>query len=126
MSNFKHWLNIAKVDLDAAQKHTTGKEVRIACWLSQQAAEKSLKAAHMLEFGRFRHTHDLDDLRDELPKGWSIKDTHTNLGGLTGWGTEGRYPEMFEFTDADAQHAIKLAREIYDSIIADFQKRGAV
>ena len=126
MNNFKHWLNIAKGDLDDAQEYTTGKAARIACWLSQQAAEKSLKAALMFEFGRFRHTHDLDGLRDELPKGWSIKETHTDLGGLTGWGTEGRYPEMFEFTDADAQHAIKLAHEIYDSIAADFQKRGAL
>ena len=126
MRDSKHWLNIAKVDLDAAQKHTTGKEVRIACWLSQQAVEKSLKAAHMLEFGRFTYTHNLDNLRDDLPKGWSVKETHANLSGLTRWGTEGRYPEMFEFTDADAQHAIKLAHEIYDSVVADFQKRGAL
>ena len=39
---------------------------RHACWLSQQAAEKALKAALVLERVEFPFTHDLDALRNLL------------------------------------------------------------
>ena len=98
---------------------------RHTCWLSQQAAEKALKAALILEEVDFSFTHDLDALRNLLPDGWAVRDTHADLAELTEWAVETRYPgDWPEPNDADAYRAMSQARALYDSIVAEFQRRG--
>ncbi|MDR7489356.1 MAG: HEPN domain-containing protein [Armatimonadota bacterium] len=63
---------------------------RHVCWLAQQAAEKALKAALILEGVDFPFRHDLDALRNLLPEGWSVKDEHPDLTELTEWAVEAR------------------------------------
>ena len=63
--------------MDSASKLSTGAGApRNVCWLSQQAVEKALKAAFVLEGMDFPHIHDLDRLRNSLPEGWPVKKTH--------------------------------------------------
>ena len=62
------WLQYSAEDLDVARvllrSHAAAS--RHVCWLSQQAAEKDLKAALVLEGTEFPFTHDLDALRNRL------------------------------------------------------------
>ena len=66
------WLRFSEEDLQVASRLMTGASTapRHACWLSQQAAEKALKAALVLEQIDFPFTHDLDALRNLLPASW--------------------------------------------------------
>ncbi len=90
----RRWLRFTREDLqeserllglpDAAPGHI--------CWFSQQATEKALKAALVLEGIDLPFRHDLDALRNLLPPGWSVKQTHPDLAELTTWAVEARHP----------------------------------
>ena len=123
------WLRFSEEDLDVALRLLSGSPSapRHACWLSQQAAEKALKAALVLEEVEFPFTHDLDALRNLLPDGWSVRDTHADLAELTEWAVETRYPgDWPEPTDADAIGAESEARAVHNSVAAEFRRRGAL
>ena len=120
------WLRFSGEDLSVGARLMSGAPTapRHACWLSQQAAEKALKAALILEEVDFSYTHDLDALRNLLPDGWAVRDTHADMAELTEWAVETRYPgDWPEHTDADATRAVSQARALYDSIVAEFQRR---
>ena len=121
------WLRFSGEDLDVALRLLSGSPSapRHACWLSQQVAEKALKAALVLEGVEFPFTHDLDALRNLLPGSWSVRDTHPDLAELTEWAVETRYPgDWPEHTDADATRAVSQARSVHDSVAAEFRRRG--
>ncbi|MCY3801757.1 MAG: HEPN domain-containing protein [Chloroflexi bacterium] len=121
------WLRFSAEDLDVASRLLSGSPStpRHACWLAQQAAEKALKAALILERIEFPYTHDLDALCDLLPGGWPVKDAHTDLAGLTQWAAEARYPRDWpEPTNADAVGAESEARSVHNSVAAEFGRRG--
>lgn len=88
------WLRYSGEDLAVASKLTTLDlpALRHICWLSQQAAEKALKAALVYNKIDFRPTHDLDALRNMLPDDWPVRQTHDDLTELTEWAVEARYP----------------------------------
>lgn len=79
VSNVEHhaleWLRYAERDLDQANK---GVAPYLVCWLAEQAAEKAIKAGLVLEGVGFPRSHNLNELRDLLPPGWSIANTHPN------------------------------------------------
>ena len=121
------WLRFSEEDLDVALRLLSGIPTapRHACWLSQQAAEKALKAALVLEEVEFPFTHDLDALRNLLPDSWPVRATHADLAELTEWAVETRYPgDWPEHTDADATRAVSEARSVHDSVAAEFRRRG--
>lgn len=121
------WLRFSKEDLDVAQRLLTGltPAPRHVCWLSQQAAEKALKAALVLEGIEFPFTHDLDALRNLLPGDWPACTEHPDLAELTEWAVEMRYPgEWPEATHADGTRAESQARAVHGSISAEFECRG--
>ena len=121
------WLQFSTEDLDVARLLLTGRPQasRHVCWLSQQAAEKALKAALVLEGIEFPFTHDLDALRNRLPETWSVRTTHTDLAELTQWAVETRYPgDWPEATESDALRAEKESVAVHDSVAADFRRRG--
>ena len=124
----RSWLRYAEGDLDSASKLSAGAGApRHVCWLSQQASEKALKAAFVLEGKDFPHIHDLDRLRNSLPEGWPVKKTHPSLTRMTGFVTVSRYPgDWPELTDADASYALSVARSICDSVGAEFGRRGVL
>lgn len=121
------WLRFSAEDLEVALRLLSGSPSapRHVCWLAQQAAEKALKAALILEGVEFPFIHDLDILRDLLPPGWTVRDTHVDLVGLTQWAAEARYPrDRPEPTDADAARAESQARSVHESVAAEFRRRG--
>ena len=68
-----------------------------------------------------------DDLRSDRLAGWAVRDAHDDLAGLTDWAVETRCPGDYpEPNDADANRAMSQARALYDSIVAEFRKRGVL
>lgn len=121
------WLQFSSEDLEVAQQliMKAPPAPRHACWLSQQAAEKALKAALVSEGKGVPRTHDLDALRNKLPEGWAVRDTHDDLTELTEWAIDSRYPgDWPEPTYADAVRAESEARSVHDSVDAEFRRRG--
>ena len=98
---------------------------RHACRHSQRAAEKSLKAAFVLEGVDFPHIRDLDKLRNLLPAGWSVQETHRDLAKTTRYVIISRHPGIApELNGADASHVVSVAGEMCGSIEAEFGHRG--
>ena len=123
----QRWLQFSAEDLDVAQRLLADRASapRHVCWLSQQAAEKALKAALVLEEIDFPYTHDLNALRNLLPDSWPVRVDHPDLTQLNQWAVEARYPgEWPEATEADAVRAESEARATRDSVVAEFQRRG--
>ena len=121
------WLRFSAEDLDVAQRllEDRSSAPRFVCWLSQQSAEKALKAALELEAIDYPYTHDLNALRNLLPNSWSVRVDHPDLTELSQWAVEARYPgEWAEATEADAIRAESQARTVRDSVVAEFQRRG--
>ena len=122
----RRWLQFSAEDLDVAQRLLTDRlsAPRHVCWLSQQAAEKALKAALVLEEIDFPYTHDLNVLRNLLPDSWILRPDHSELADLTEWAVEARYPgEWPEATESDAVRAESEARATRDSVVTEFQRR---
>ena len=122
----QRWLQFSAEDLDVAQRLLADRSSapRHVCWFSQQAAEKALKAALVLEEIDFPYTHDLNALRNLLPDSWPVRVDHPDLTQLNQWAVEARYPgEWPEATEADAVRAESEARATRDSVVAEFQRR---
>jgi len=108
----QRWLRFAYEDLLAAKAllGLPNAYPRHACWLAQQSAEKSLKAALIFLQIEFPFTHDLDRLRELLPDGWRIKTEQPQLYSLSVWAVEARYPgDAPEAVEADARAAHQQA-----------------
>lgn len=122
------WLRYAQEDLDAAE--ALGRDSSIApregCWLAQQAAEKALKAALCFLGIGFSKTHDLDALRNLLPEDWETTRKHTNLGDLTIWTVQARYPgDWPDATDEDARKALEIACGVLETVLEDLKSNGS-
>ena len=121
------WLRYSMEDLNVARVLLANSPLvpRHVCWLSQQSAEKALKAALVLEGVAFPFTHDLDALRNRLPESWLVRTTHSDLAELTQWAVETRYPgDWPEVTGKDAVSAVGDAATLYDSVAVEFDRRG--
>ena len=109
----RQWIRKAETDLEAAEVlfSKTPPLLYPACFHSQQAAEKYLKAFltwHQVEFPK---THALGELLDLISQ--VDEDLAVRLGGLTvlnPYGVEVRYPsDIPEPSRQQAEKALKLA-----------------
>ena len=122
----RRWLRFSGEDIEVARRLLAEQPPapRHACFFFQQAAEKALKAALVLEGIDFPFTHDLDALRNLFPEHGTVWAAQVDLAELTEWGVETRYPgDWEEPTEADAHRAESDARAIYDSVVGEFQRR---
>jgi HEPN domain-containing protein len=133
MSDLEHiqearrWLVYAREDLEVAQlilDHPTT-AYRHICGLSQQAAEKALKAVFIFLQIDFPRTHDLDVLRILIPSDWSVKQALPDLAALTEWAVESRYPgDWPEASSLDANNAFTQSSHLLQTLLTDFEERG--
>ena len=88
----QRWLRFATEDLDAAQRMLADRSSapRHVCWHAQQAAERALKAALVLEGIDFPFTHDLNALRNLLPASWTVRVEHVDMAELDRVGGPGQ------------------------------------
>ena len=125
----RRWLRYAREDLAVGRRLLADvpSPPRYACFLFQQAAEKALKAALVLEGIHFPFTHDLDALFNLCPESWPVRAAHADLSELTEWGVETRYPGTWSEPIADdADRAESDARAVYDSVEGEFRRRGVI
>ena len=111
------WLEYAKNDLQAATVILSRVDVapRTACFLSQQSAEKALKAVLVLKGMEVIKTHDLDALSDKLSPKENAAFVNLDLTLLTEWSVESRYPgDWPEASSEDAKQALKIATGVVD------------
>ncbi|MDQ2690974.1 MAG: HEPN domain-containing protein [Chloroflexota bacterium] len=125
-SEAKVWLEYSESDLHAAQTLLESKEffpLQI-CFLSQQSAEKAIKAVLVFEDVNFPKVHDLDRLRDLIPKGWKVKKQFPDLAELTIWAVEARYPaDMPAVTEGEARETFRLAESVYETVATELHER---
>lgn len=108
------WIKKAQKDLDVAELLVhDGNFLDIACFHTQQAAEKFLKGYIIWLDLEYRKTHDLVDLitiasqeDDDILR---LKEYGASL---THYAVESRYPEFEEPLLEDAQEALEYAKKI--------------
>ncbi len=125
-SDARIWINYSESDLHAANTLLKSKEFfpLQVCFLSQQCAEKAIKAILIFEEVNFPKIHDLDRLRDLIPKGWKVKEQFQDLAELTIWAVESRYPgDMPDVTEHEAQETLYLAEAVFNAVSAELEER---
>jgi HEPN domain-containing protein len=120
------WLAYALGDMEAARSQP-GRRVRprIVANLAQQAAEKAIKAALVLDGADPPRLHDLDDLRNRLGSRWRFKRRFPDLARLSRYASESRYPDDIEpVTPIQSATAVRQAAAIVRTIREDFDRSG--
>ncbi len=98
---------------------------RIVAFSAQQAVEKALKAALILDGVTVPRSHDLDDIRNRLSAGWRVKTRFPDLARLSDFAVDSRYPEdMTPVTPLQSAVAVRQAVAIIRVIREDFARRG--
>jgi len=96
-----------------------------ACYMSQQAAEKALKAVLVFLQIDYPLTHDPDTVRRHIPQGWLATQQFRGLRRLSEWSFRARYPGPWAPPTAmDAEAAARLARVIYEAVRGDLEAHG--
>ena|ERR1700687_1677553 len=118
----RDWLTRASKDLEAAERLMIGASPlpSQAAFHAQQTAEKSQKAFLTWHKRIFPKTHDLSELG---PKCASVDATlgpvSSSVARFSRYAIQTRYPGSWaQPTVAEAQDAIRLAREMYDAVVA--------
>ena len=121
----RRWFTWANEDMETAERliETAETPPRHACWLAQQAAEKAVKTALVAEQIRFPFIHDLEELRQLIPPGWTLRELDVPLQRLTPWAIEARYPVGDDPTREDALEAVTIARQVVSAIAEDLRGR---
>jgi HEPN domain-containing protein len=120
------WIEYAETDVHAAYALLASGEFfpRQICFLSQQAAEKAIKAILVFEEVDFPKSHDIDRLRDLIPDRWKVKQTFPDLADLTVWAVESRYPGAYpDVMENEARETLLLAEAVFDAVKAEMDKR---
>ena len=120
------WLAFARGDLEsAAALLPTATPWRNVAYLAQQAAEKAIKAAILLENAPFEMTHDLNAVAAQLPPGLGLPVSTADLAWLADIETSARYPDEGDVvTSEDGHRAVAMADAILGVIAAHFASRG--
>jgi HEPN domain-containing protein len=122
----KVWMKHANTDLRAAHALLESDEffpLQI-CFLSQQGAEKAVKAILVFEEVKFPKIYDLDRLRDLIPEGWKIKEQFPDRAELTIWAVESRYPgDMPDTMEHKARETLRLAEAVFEAVTAELEEQ---
>jgi HEPN domain-containing protein len=120
------WLAYALGDLEAARSQS-GRRVRprIVANLAEQAAEKAIKAALVLDGTDPPKSHDLDDLRNRLQSRWRVKRRFPDLARLSRYASESRYPDDIPpVTPIQSATAVRQAVAVVRITREDFGRLG--
>ena len=107
------WLTHAMSDLALARLGVESEEVlpEQVCFHAQQAVEKAIKAVLLKKRIRFPLIHDLDELIEIARQGGChFPDWANDLGNLTPYAIETRYPGAWEaFQETEVTDALEVA-----------------
>ena len=117
------WVNKAEGDWNSAQREaavTQSPTHDVVCYLSQQCAEKYLKARLVEAAVLFRRTHDLEELLNAvlpIEPAWHV--LLQDLRFLVSFAVAVRYPDI-DATQADAQDAFACCQRVRQTIRTAF------
>lgn len=116
MANYKKWLKKTHEDLLWTEHNIKGKFYSQACFTSQQAAEKALKAFALYHKKPLRKIHDLRALVENAKNiDPGFEDLKKYAVKLTVYYIETRYPifdDFEKFTEDQANEALEFATKI--------------
>jgi HEPN domain-containing protein len=124
MSESERWLKQAKIDLENAEWNAKGRFYAQACFLSQQAAEKALKAV-LYKLGKRKIlTHSTFTLSTECSEHFKeFKEIKELCAALDKHYVLSRYPNSIPdgiphdiYTEKEASDSISKAKQILDSV----------
>ena len=114
----REWLNYSKNDLISAKhlyEDLYPKQTEIACYLSQQCAEKALKSFILFNNIEPPKTHNLIELCQIcITHDNSFSEILVECADLTPYGVAVRYPNELAVDDVITKLAIDKAQIIYD------------
>ncbi len=129
MSDIKlvhEWLKYSQNDLISAKhlyEDLHPKQTEIACYLSQQCAEKALKGYLLYKDNEPPKTHNLVELCQIcINYDNSFPDILDACADLTPYGVAVRYPNELAIDDVIAKLAIGKAQSIYDFCVGKIPK----
>lgn len=124
MKDYEKWIKKAESDFLNLKNNFAGEEVSYdtACFHSQQAVEKYLKAYLNSKNIKFAKTHDLKVLIEQcIERNKVFVEIEKITARLTEFGIAPRYPGFLEdITASDAQQAYQNAIIIKDFILKNF------
>jgi HEPN domain-containing protein len=126
----RRWIAKAEEDIAAAERLLALDDslAAVACFHSQQAVEKLIKALLVLSGVPFARTHDLIQLFQLLPTDVSLPLSLSDLAPLNRYAVEARYPISEEpLTGDEARSALAVARRVrslVDDTVGRFTARG--
>jgi len=122
----RRWLLLAEADLEAARQNVaSGRFHHVAGFHAQQAVEKTLKAILIWSGIDPPRIHDLDELRDSVPQGWSVRGAFPDLAELSFWAVQGRYPGVWaEMGSDEARHLVETATRVFEHVVQELESRG--
>ena len=112
MDAYEEWMEQAYRDLAAAKMNFTMNAYYVAAFLSQQAAEKALKALIIKETGKLRRIHDLVSLARDVGMPEEMVEMCAYLNPAY---TATRYPDVAsEIEEDEADDMISIAERVIE------------
>ena len=99
-------------------------ELQPACYHAQQAVEKGIKSALMVDRIDYPFVHDLERLLPLVPNAWGIEGIIDDPKELSIWASYPRYTTLKEPSREFTAQAIADARAIHERITAEMARRG--
>lgn len=114
----RQWLEYADEDLKVARHSFSISEppYRLIAYHCQQCAEKYLKAYLVFHLVDFPYTHNMGPLLDLCSQHGSWVREIRQVEILSAYAMTARYPGETDVMEADAQHAIKIAEQVRQTI----------
>jgi len=130
---YRRWLRQAESDLDDARYNMAGDRHSLACFLSQQAAEKAVKAFLYLQGSELVWGHSVAELlEDAVALDPAFEEIRRMGGFLDRFYITTRYPNGLpggipseSFSRKDAEEAIGAAAEIIAAVSAKCEGQGS-
>ena len=95
-----------------------------ACYHAQQAIEKALKSALMVDRIDYPFVHDLERLLPLVPIAWGTEGIIDDPKELSTWASYPRYLMIKEPSLEYAEQAVTDARTIHENVTAEMTRRG--
>jgi HEPN domain-containing protein/predicted nucleotidyltransferase len=99
-------------------------ELQPACYHAQQAIEKAIKSALMVDRIPYPFTHQLQDLLPLVPIAWNIDGIIDDPKELSTWATYPRYMTIKEPTPEFAEQVLAEAQAIHERVLSEMSRRG--
>lgn len=124
----KIWFAYAKDDMEFMNSRYVDMAPSMICWISHRVIVSLLKSVLVLNGIRVPFTADICTLYNFIPHGWSIrkmrKNTVSRLTRIAMQDTFEHSKNKVKATRVDAQNALCVSQEVYDTIEPTFTRRG--